>query len=271
MRFFHTRLISPSKAHLFAERYATWQQLHRRHGPGRSYPYAWRLPELARPLGQPYANQALHALALDLYCLGRFPEALEALSAQSGADSADESVRLRQYILCLTGHETVLDSGSNLYLKYLCAENLCDAGYLTNQNCNYPALTSLPPEAAPHWQALLNAWAQTRQAQSSDLEPLHRALAALRKSTPSLSAQAEALFAEIQFLQNPRWSVDWLDHALDQVESFSQHHLKARLLFLKAQALAASGELKESIRFKTLAISLAKRQGAQHYLERWAR
>jgi hypothetical protein len=269
----------------FKERYARWHQLHLLEGPGRAYPYAWRLPEMARPLGQPFVNQAHHALALDLYCLGRFPEALAALPAEDEGEVSIEMTQLRRYIHCLSQADPV-DSPielplDDLYLNYLHIPVPSVSPHLATQACHAPLLTQSPSSAAQPWQGLLQAWLAVQQAQnlhevvSAKCHPkwhttwhakLHSYLASLRAISPCLGAQAEAIFAEIQYCIAPRWSVVWVDHALDKVESFSQHHLKARLLFLKAQALAASGELAESLRFQRLAITLAKRQGALRYL-----
>jgi len=257
----------------FGERYAMWQQLHTQHGPGRSYPYAWRLPELARPLGQPLAHQAQHALALDLYCLGRFAEALDALPPHSETEDCAECTQLRQYLHCLSTVEPAGVPLDNVYLNYLYSPPPPVHHHTAMQARLYPALIKLPARVAEPWQRLLQAWIEVRQVKpphNIDHARLHLDLALLRKTTQCLGAQAEALFAEIQFYLDLRWSVVWLDQALDRIDSFSQHHLKARLLFLKAQALAASGELGESQRFERLAITLAERQGAQRYLALWA-
>jgi hypothetical protein len=94
----------------------------------------------------------------------------------------------------------------------------------------------------------------------------HQALARLRLLHPTLAAQAAAVLAETIYCMGPRWAPVWLDHALDQVDLFSQHHLKARLLGLKARALEAAGELGEGARFRKQAKALAERQGARLYL-----
>lgn len=122
---------------------------------------------------------------------------------------------------------------------------------------------------APAWQKVLSTWAQVRQGRTARLADSHLALVRLRLGAPALCAQAEAIHAESVFHLGARWAVVWLDHALDQVERFGQHHVKARLLALKARALEAAGETGEGRRFRHLARQLAERQDARLYLERF--
>jgi hypothetical protein len=117
-----------------------------------------------------------------------------------------------------------------------------------------------------HWHCVLGAWAAACRGMPVPPDQSQRSLDTLRKLHPALGAQAEAIHAETRYCQGPRWAVVWLDHALDQVDLFSQHHLKARLLGLKARALEAAGELGEGARFRKLARALAERQGARLYL-----
>lgn len=121
----------------------------------------------------------------------------------------------------------------------------------------------------PPWQAVLATWAQVRQGRTVSLAYSHLALARLRLGQPALGAQAEAIHAESVFHLGARWAGVWLDHALDQVERFGQHHVKARLLVLKARALEAAGEAGEGRRFHRLACQLAERQATRLYLERF--
>lgn len=98
---------------------------------------------------------------------------------------------------------------------------------------------------------------------------VHRpVLARLGELHPSLAAQGEAVLAEALYWLAPRWATVWLDHALNQVELFGQHHLKARLLGLKASALDGAGALGEGARIRKQARALAERQGARLYLDR---
>lgn len=256
----------PSPAQRFAERHTLWEQLHRLHGPGRSYPYAWRLPELARPLGHLPLRQAQHALALDLYTLGRFEESLTALPPpQDGV--LGESLRLRlNLLLGHTDPDSMRAEGLPITQREYCA-------YLLGLPLRETGLGAVPhdetaPEAERLWSTVLHAWSLARQGRDIDLSASHRALARLRGLHPSLAAQAQAVFAETVHWLGPRWAPVWLDHALDQVDLYSQHHLKARLMGLKAQALDAAGAQGEGARFRKQAVALAQRQGARLYL-RW--
>ncbi|MEW6676925.1 MAG: hypothetical protein AB1421_03305 [Pseudomonadota bacterium] len=246
----------------FPARLARWQVLHRQAGPGRSYPHAWRLPELARTWGPEAVLTAQEALALDLYTLGRFQDCLAALPSHTHRPLAQT---LARRAAGLTGEPpasppapdtTPLEAGYQSYLFDTPA----------------PAPLALPAEDGQSdglLARLLETWRQARLGQMPPLAPGHRVLARLRQLNPTLGVEAEALLAECQFLIAPRWSVVWLDHALDQVERFSQHHLKVRLQGLKARALAAAGELGESERFRRQAADLAERQGARFYLARF--
>lgn len=247
--------MSPAEE-VFAQRHLAWKILHRLEGAGRSYPYAWRLPELARPLGQACLHRAENALALDLYTLGRFPEALAALSATNSSPQA-QALRHRARLL-MDGPAAVPEAGADpmesSYLAYL-----GDQARPATELAGFSGTDRL-------WHTVLEVWARAGQGHPVCLTRSHRALAGLRRLTPALAAQAEAVFAETVFCLGPRWAPVWLDHALDQVDLFSQHHLKARLLGLKARALEAAGELGEGARFRKQARALAERQGARLYL-----
>ncbi len=245
----------PAAAQLFAERFAAWEDLHRQAGAGRSYPYAWRLPELARPLGRAPLERARHALALDLYALGRFEEARAALP-----ETAD-FLRRR---LCVLMDQPPPDGGEGGGMPTAEERYLA---YLRDTPRHGPATESSDMEEVERlWATVLRTWSLARGGLGVSLQDSHRALARLRGLHPSLAAQAEAVFAETVYCLGPRWAPVWLDHALDQVDRFSQHHLKARLLGLKARALEAAGELGEGTRFRKQARALVERQGARLYL-----
>lgn len=242
----------------FNQRYLTWETLHRHAGAGRSYPHAWRLPEWARPLGQASLHRAENALALDLYTLGRFREARGVLSPANSSPRA-QALRCRIGLLLDEAPDTPGREGSPMEAAYL--------AYLADRPGAWRhEVTANGNESDRLWGDVLWTWAEARLEQHVSLAASHRALAALRVLDPSLAAQAEALQAETMFRLDPRWAVVWLDHALARSELFAQHHLKARLLGLKAQALEAAGELGEGARFRKLARALALRQEAALYL-----
>lgn len=265
----------------FGQRYATWANLHARFGPARSYPYAWRLPELARDQGASARYRAALALAATLYEMGRFGEALDNLpGGENGQvdDMVAESLDLRARCLWLRDEtSSALSLAESAWRAH--PDRLAGLGIRTR----FLFLADAPEPALPlcrayreeaeaaasaidlAWSNLLNHWAQCRLGGVANPAPVHAALAMLRALAPAASAQGEALYAEAAFRQSNAASLVWLDHALDQVESFGQHHLKARLLALKAQALDASGLLGEAARFQKLARETAARQGAWRY------
>lgn len=238
----------------FGQRHARWREIHRLAGAGRSYPHAWRLPELARPLGGGALALAQEALALDLYCLGRFPESLAALpGAHAGPLTRILGARLRLLLMSGPLQAPLVTDVEAAYLHYLLGEAVPG---------DWPGGDS---EEQRLWSTLLAQWSRP----GADPATGHLALARLRRIHPSLAAQGEAMLAEAAYRRAPRWSVAWLDHALEAAERFSQHHLKARLMGLKARALAAAGELGASERFRRQALVLAGRQGARLYVERF--
>ena len=243
-------MTTPDATTIFAERYARWEALHHREGPAASYPYAWRLPELARPLGQATWQTAQTALAQDLAALGRFTEARAAL-----CPGCDPALATRLY--WLTGGETAPAA-------FFDPDEAADFAYLTDTPHPFPA--SLPDTP---WNAVLAYWHACRCGQTPAEAAAHHALATLRRLQPPAAAEAEAIFAEARYCIAPGWSVVWLDHALVLIDAYGQHHLKARLLGVKALALRAAGELGESARFLKLARQLAERQGAAAYLRRF--
>ena len=112
------------------------------------------------------------------------------------------------------------------------------------------------------WAALLAYWLDSGGAPARP----HRALAWLRAHRPARAAEGAALFAEAHLGPAPAAALVWLDQALDQVARFGQHHLQARLLHAKAQALDAAGDLAVASKFQTLARETAQRQEAWRYL-----
>lgn len=255
---------------LFARRLAAWRAAHGRFGPARSYPFAWRLPDLARPAGRAAVIQARYALALTLHDLGRFDAALAGLP-EPGADAAITLLHAR--CLCLQGQgaaglalaRTLPPSGASLaglaYLHYL----VDDAARALDACVAYRQAAATPLDG--HWATLLACWARARLGLAVDEGAAQRAWSGLAGLAPALAAHGAALHAEARYRQGPRWALVWLDDALEQGERFGQHHLKARLLGLKAHALAAAGQLGEARRFQGLARDLAQRQGAALYLD----
>jgi len=233
------------------QRFALWQSLHLSHGPARSYGYAWRLPSLAKTLGGVSLTRAELALSLDLFTLGRFAEAVQVLPE---GDALPEVVALR-HALVLLRDETVpgpVPPG----LAYLadCPEAMASFS------------SSSASEAHGHLMTLCQNWARQRRGESGCLRANHLALARLRHLVPVWAAQGTAIHAESLFWQAPRWAGVWLDEALAQIERYGQHHLKVRMLGLKARALAAAGELRESQRFHELACAWGQRQQARLYM-----
>lgn len=259
----------------FAARHAVWAELEARFGPARSFPYAWRLPELARREGALAEVRAALALGRTLYAMGRFseipvppPRAAAVAQAEPGLLAALEDLRRRCAWLrgvelpdaALVTPMTPEQRGYRAYFLYLrdepgplgtLAEDL-DAGSAS--------------EAEEAWAVVLAHWARARLGQSAVPAAAHAALAALRRQAPAEAAHAAGVMAEAAFHLGPAWSLVWLDDALEQVERFGQHHLKARLLHFKARALEAAGLLGESGRFLKLARETAERQGAWRYL-----
>ncbi len=242
----------------FARHHAEWANLLARQGSARAYPYAWRLPELARRLDTDARAKAGAALAETLYRMGRFDEAVACLDAHP---PAARLAGLRQRCLCLLDHDATGQPAS--------ASDPIDNAYLAFLNDDATAcLAALPTVAAdaPDWPVVLADWARRRLGLSADAGRAHRALRDLRARAPVDAAHAAAIHAEAAFHDGPAWSIAWLDDALEQCEHLGEHHIKARLLRLKADAHAAAGQLADSVRFERLALDLARRQGARLYL-----
>ena len=259
----------------FATRHAVWAELHARFGPARSYPYAWRLPELARRGGALAEARAALALGRTLYAMGRFAEIPGQLPYAATLVQADPGLLaalddLQQRCAWLRGEDlpdAVLpvpmapeQRGYRTYFLYL-RDEPASLDALAEELAAGSA--SLAEQA---WAAILAHWARARLGQAAAPAAAHTAVAAMRRQAPAEAAHAAGVMAEAAFHLGPAWSLVWLDDALDQVERFGQHHLKARLLHFKARALEAAGWLGEAGRFLKLARETAERQGAWRYL-----
>jgi hypothetical protein len=257
----------------FAARHAAWAALHARFGPARSFPYAWRLPELARREGALAEARAALALGRTLYAMGRFaeitdPKPLVAALAQADPGLLAALDDLRRRCAWLRGEElpdqitpiAPEQRSDRAYFLYL-RDEPAPLGALAEDLVTGPASV-----AEQCWAAILAHWARTRLGQHAAPAAAHSALAMLRRQAPAEAAHAAGVMAEAAFHLGPAWSLVWLDDALEQAERFGQHHLKARLLHFKARALEAAGCLGESGRFLKLARETAERQGAWRYL-----
>lgn len=128
------------------------------------------------------------------------------------------------------------------------------------------------PEACLNWIAassdpvamaradLLRYWAHSRLGEPSDEAAAQGALATLRRLAPCEEARGVAIHAEAAFCRQPLHALPHLDHALDLFARFGLHHLEARLLTLKAQALDAAGLLDDASRFHKAAAEARRRQ-----------
>ncbi len=267
----------------FEQRFAIWADLRARFGSARSYPYAWRLPELARDQGAGARFRAALALAETLYEMGRFGAARDSLPDADGgpADAAAAvaaSLDLRARCAWQRG-----ETDTALALAEAARRSHPDRLAALGIHTRFLFLADAPEAALPccrdyrdaardagsavdlAWSALLIHWAECRLGEASAPAPPHAALALLRATSPTAAAQGEAVHAEAVFHQSRAASLVWLEHALAQGESYGQHHLKARLLALKADALDACGLLSEAARFRKLARETAERQGAWRY------
>mgnify|MGYP001308230663 CR=1 FL=1 len=248
----------------FERRYQRWADLHHRFGSARSYPYAWRLPDVARHADASARARAALALAETLYAMGRFGDALAALPPASHAAAAVHELRAR--CLWLTGalsaaREAIRRAGYPDPLDTLRA--LADFAQLSGDGeADGPILAYRQASAASGgvheaWSALLLDWLDP----GGDMADAHLALAWLRRFQPAFSAVGEAIHAEARFRASPAHALVWLDHALEQVERYGQHGLKSRLLQRKAMALEAAGQLGLAARCAKLAHETAQRQG----------
>ncbi len=120
-----------------------------------------------------------------------------------------------------------------------------------------------PPGEATALDDLLRYWAHSRLGQRGDEAAAQRALATLRRNAPCDAARGLAIHAIAAFHQHPAYALPHLDHALDQFARFGLHHLEARLLEYKAQALDAGGQLGEANRFLKAAAQARRRKVSQ--------
>jgi len=259
--------------------------LHARFGPARSYPYAWRLPALARDGGRDARLRAALALGLTLHAMGRFAEVLANLpdaDVRPLADVAEPTADLLDLRARCLWLQDETDAALSLAEASWSAQprslRRLHARLSFLQLADDPeAVLAIVPwyREAAHaalsladqaWSALFQHWAHARLGRDGDPAPVHAALSRLREIAPVDAARGEALHAEAAYHASTAWSLTWLDQALEQGERFGQHHLKARLLSYKARALAANGVLGESSRFLKLARETAERQGAWRYL-----
>lgn len=218
---------------VFRERWAQWRERHEAYGPARSYPYAWRLPELARPLGHAALVQAWRAHALDLLALGRGAEALAVLEPTPW-HSTPTLAALRARCLAMLGRPYDPPPGLTPWERALLAWQGDDA----------PALAQTLPDLTPGpWADLLMFWVQARRGEEGHVRFAHRAAARLREGGPAEAVRGEACMAEALHYLDAASSVVWLDHALDRCDAWGQHDLRLRLTRLLATALAASGDL----------------------------
>jgi len=253
----------------FRQRYAVWAGLRAREGAARAYPHAWRLPELARQHGRAAQASANLALGLTLYELGRFAEARAALPAPD--DDCDlDTLAMHAACACQLASDDACPE--------LCADPRLLAAtpaalaarswlcFLRDDAVAVPPLChawqSLDAGSARDWPVIWRHWAERRQGLGGDEPAAHTALARLRRHAPAAAVLAVAAHAEAAFHRGAAWSQVWLNEALAQCECYGQHHLKARLLWLKARALGADGQLADADRFAKLAHTLARRQGA---------
>lgn len=204
-------------------------------------------------MGQNALALAGQAHALDLYCLGRFREALAAARPAQADTLATRCLLMLGEISLAQALAASSSPHERVLLAYLgddppvCAKACDEASIVQADVIQTDQCT------------VLRAWAEP---DPSHLGAAQRVIARQRQHAPALAAASEAAFAEAQWHRAPRWSVVWLDYALDQCERYSQHTLKARLLMRKSLALDAAGELGEAARFLKLAQALQQRQRA---------
>ena len=201
-----------------------------------------RLPDLAKAAGETARQQADWAVGSTLFWRGRFADARKWLP---------ESDELG-WTLALQGErEAALALPENATLHFFLDDAEACLRWLTPND---------DPVAAAR-DELLRYWAQSRLGNAPDEAAAQRALATLRRLAPCDEARAMAAYAEAAYFQQPYYALPHLDHALDLFARFGLHHLEARLLERKAQALAAAGLLGEAVRFQKAAAEAKRRQG----------
>ncbi len=270
----------------FERRHAIWAELHARFGSARAYPYAWRLPELARDEGPSARFRAALALAQTLYAMGRFGEAQAALPKDEAHADACLSAEALQLHACCHALQDETDEALALaemaqttwpnrlealhaQIQFLFLIDVREAGYAVGQKYLQAARLGDTEEHGA-WAVLMAQWSQSTPPGRVDPVKAHTALSWLRAHAPVKAAIGEAIHAETCFRHTPAEALVWLEHALDLADKFGQHHLKARLLHLKSRSLDAAGRLAEAGRFLDLARDTARHQGAWRYLRNMA-
>lgn len=200
-----------------------------------------KLPGLAQGVDTAARRQAAWAVGSTLFWRGRFTDARKWLppSPELG------------WTLALQGEVTAaLALPENPLLHFFLDDPEACA------RCLSPA--DDPLEAAR--QVLLRYWVQSREGAPLQEAAAQAALVCLRKRSPCDEGRGMAIYATARFQQHPAYALPHLDHALELFARFGLHHLEARLLDLKARALAASGQLGEAGRFEVAAQEAVRRQ-----------
>lgn len=205
-----------------------------------------KLPDLAKGAGESARHQAAWAVGSTLFWRGRFADARAWLTAST------EGQRYLGWTLALQGErEAALALPRDAMLHFfLDAPEACLRWIGTPAN---------PVDAAQT--NLLRYWAHTCLGERSDEAAAQTALARLRQLSPCDEARGMAVYAVAAYHRQPRHALPHLDHALDLFARFGLHHLEARLLDLKAQALDATGLLGEAGRFHKAAAEAQRHQG----------
>ncbi len=234
----------------FAAAFADWRALEARLGPALAYRPAKKLPDLAKGAGESARQQAAWAVGSTLFWRGRFSDARKWLPPSA------EGLTCLGWTLALQGEReaalalphSALPNNALLHF-FLDDPEACLSSIGTPAN---------PVDAA---QAdLLRYWAYTRFGEQPDEAVAQAALATLRRLAPCEEARGTAIHAEAAFSRQPLYALPHLDHALDLFARFGLHHLEARLLNLKAQALDAAGLLGDASRFHQAAAEARRHQ-----------
>lgn len=217
------------------------------------------------------------ALAQTLYIMGRFQAALAAVPDANAPVAGAWRIQARTlrawslWLLDDTDAAQAAWQAMNDADAPVAARVRAECLYLTEAAESNPQTMAdyqrgVEGQAGAHaaWARVLADW--WHPARGPALSRLHGALGWLQRHAPAGSARAAAVFAEARFREAPAHALVWLDAALDQVERYGQHDLKARLLHKKVLALEAAGQLAEAGRFLTVARETAQRQGAWRYL-----
>lgn len=267
----------------FEHRFTIWAELQRNFGSARSYPYAWRLPELARREGADARARADLALAQTLFAMGRFGDVLAALPDAGrpvASHLAAQALHLRacchalrdETEAALECHRAALAAfadpleAARARVDFLFWADRPEAAPAAAGEYQARAGAAARPEHVA-WARLFADWAEAGRAAPART---HAALAWLRTRGAAEAALAESCHAEARFHEAPATALAWLDVALEQADRYGWHHIKTRLLWHKALALEAAGQLGEAGRFGQLARETARRQGAWRDLSRMA-